>query len=165
MVLSVVSYFSLCSQVNWSDTDNYKHTNFASYVRFGLDALHAALLEGKETSSENPDVSQEPVSTNNSRTNYSQTEVNGTGIFSKALQGISEKKIANGLKTVQINYLNESVEGQILNAHVWQQAGHENVVWCSIEQGIKDICQIKFEYFSTDELSDSIHVPYSDNHI
>ena len=30
-------------QVSWLDTDSYAHTNFASYVRFALNALHFAL--------------------------------------------------------------------------------------------------------------------------
>ncbi|GFR63092.1 hypothetical protein ElyMa_003595200 [Elysia marginata] len=30
--------------VQWTDTDNYKHTNWASYVCWATDALHAALL-------------------------------------------------------------------------------------------------------------------------
>ena len=40
---------SLIPQVKiaWSDTDNYKHTNFASYPRFAVDAVHDALRLGK----------------------------------------------------------------------------------------------------------------------
>ena len=39
----------LISQVKiaWSDTDNYKHTNFSSYLRFAIDAVHDALKQGK----------------------------------------------------------------------------------------------------------------------
>ncbi|KAK7495671.1 hypothetical protein BaRGS_00013118 [Batillaria attramentaria] len=33
-------------KVSWSDTDNYNHTNFASYPRFALDAIHDALSQG-----------------------------------------------------------------------------------------------------------------------
>ena len=34
-------------KIAWSDTDNYKHTNFASYPRFALDAVHDALRQGR----------------------------------------------------------------------------------------------------------------------
>jgi len=34
-------------KIAWSDTDNYKHTNFSSYLRFAIDAVHDALKQGK----------------------------------------------------------------------------------------------------------------------
>lgn len=35
--------FSQLFKVQWTDTDQYNHTNFTTYVRWALDALHAAL--------------------------------------------------------------------------------------------------------------------------
>ncbi|KAK7092927.1 uncharacterized protein [Littorina saxatilis] len=34
-------------KIAWSDTDNYNHTNFASYPRFAVDAVHDAVRLGK----------------------------------------------------------------------------------------------------------------------
>lgn len=74
---------------------------------------------------------------------------NGNSTPDKPLQGITKDKIANGLKTIQICYLSESLEGQTLNVHIWQQAGLEYDVWCAVERDSKDICQMKLQYFDT----------------
>uniref|UniRef100_A0A0B6ZLL4 Uncharacterized protein n=1 Tax=Arion vulgaris TaxID=1028688 RepID=A0A0B6ZLL4_9EUPU len=176
-------------KVNWSDTDNYKHTNFASYVRFALDCLHAAVRAEMESdskkrladtskdqqSSDKSRLSSEKVASHDTKMNveqlssdkkvsnikndssdYNKEQANGNDLTSnKPLQGICKEKIANGLKNVQICYLSESLEGQTLNVHVWQQVGLEYVVWCAVERDSKDICQIKLEYFDTPRHSNS----------
>ncbi|BFZ22274.1 hypothetical protein BsWGS_25313 [Bradybaena similaris] len=161
--------------VSWSDTDIQKHTNFASYVRFALDCLHAAVREepgdstknstptkSKEATHNGSEINSETVTTSESVLNHDGSDgnpqskssskhatTNGNTTPDKPLQGITKEKIANGLKTIQICYLSESLEGETLNVHIWQEAGLEYDVWCAVERDSKDICQIKLEYFDT----------------
>ncbi|CAL1536199.1 unnamed protein product [Lymnaea stagnalis] len=128
--------YSMPVVVRWSDTDNYNHTNFASYVHWAINAIHAAIREEEKAKGLKSTVSADQLP-------------------SSALNGINKDIVSNGLKDVQICYLNESLEGQALNVHVWQQDNLEHKVFTSIERGEDDICQLQFEYFSssTDEES------------
>ncbi|CAG5117187.1 unnamed protein product [Candidula unifasciata] len=142
-------------QVSWSDTDHYQHTNFTSYARFSIDALHAAIrMENGNT--ENSRSNKDSPATNADGHNQREKASDSSDAHPAALKGITREIISNGLKNIQICYLNESLEGQNLDAHVWQQAGQKHEVFCSIERGSVEVCQLKLEYFENDESDDLI---------
>ncbi|KAI8767403.1 hypothetical protein BgiMline_026392 [Biomphalaria glabrata] len=108
--------------VRWSDTDGYNHTNFASYVHWVVNAIHASLSE------QSAEVAKDESS-------------------SSAMPLISKEIITNGLKDIQICYLSESLENQSLDVHIWQQDQENHKVYAAIERGKDDICQMQLEYF------------------
>ena len=117
--------FLHCVQIMWSDTDSNAHTNFASYSKYAIDVLHLGLY-----------LKSKPPSNQLDYRNLS------------ALDGITEDVVRCGLKNVKINFINESVEAEIIHVHVWKQEGPEFVILCSIEKenGLC-ICQLSLEYF------------------
>ncbi|CAL1536200.1 unnamed protein product, partial [Lymnaea stagnalis] len=116
-------------KVRWSDIDYNNHSTFTSYVHWAINAIHATIREEDEAKGLKSTfgADQRP---------------------SSALNGINKDIITNGLKDVQICFLSESLEGQVLNVHVWQQHNLAHAVFTSIERDSEVICQIKFEYNS-----------------
>lgn len=153
IILDVQIIFSVHPQVSWSDTDHYKHTNFTSYARYTVDALHAAIRA--ETENSDGSFSKDSPLSNGDGSNQREITSGSGDARPTALKGITREVISNGLKNIQVCYLSESLEGQILNAHIWQEAGQKNVVFCSIERDRKEVCQLQLEYFD-DSKSDAL---------
>ena len=66
-----------------------------------------------------------------------------------ALKGMTEDKLACGVRRLQISYQNESLEGQALVAYVWQtESEGQNVVRCSIERDNVSVCQLVLDYYA-----------------
>ncbi|GFS11581.1 hypothetical protein ElyMa_001351100 [Elysia marginata] len=122
--------------VQWKDTDNYKHTNWTSYVRWATDALHAALLL------------QSP-SLPSHYSPYTTTGDSVTSTAKAALHGITEDIIARGLQKMHIVYLRECLQGESVEIHVWQNSREEKeLVYFSVVKDGEDVCQIKFWFFT-----------------
>ncbi|CAG5131212.1 unnamed protein product [Candidula unifasciata] len=56
--------------------------------------------------------------------------------------------IRDGLKVLNICYVNECHEGDIIDVHVWQEDSEACTVRCSIEKGSQLLCQLRLEYFA-----------------
>ncbi|BFZ06284.1 hypothetical protein BsWGS_09323 [Bradybaena similaris] len=66
----------------------------------------------------------------------------------RALRGMSEDIVKQGMKLLRVCYINECNEGDVVDVHLWQEAGEGFTVRCSVEKGEQLICQIVLEYFS-----------------
>ncbi|RUS78434.1 hypothetical protein EGW08_013808 [Elysia chlorotica] len=145
--------FSQSSKVQWSDTDQYKHTNFTTYARWAMDTLHAALRIRDDP---RPQSQHKPG-------DDAQSGINGkypdqTIDASKALPNITKEILSCGLHKVQITYLKECLEGETVETHVWQEDGAEKeLVLFSVVKNNEDVCQIKMWYFPVDDIEE--HIP------
>ncbi|XP_005112068.1 uncharacterized protein LOC101854131 [Aplysia californica] len=65
-----------------------------------------------------------------------------------ALGCLSEKDVVRGLKRVEVSYLQECGEGDVVETHVWQEPGVRGRLKCSVEGmgGGEVLCQITLEY-------------------
>ncbi|GFO22931.1 hypothetical protein PoB_004943600 [Plakobranchus ocellatus] len=133
--------FALPFTVRWADTDGYNHTNFSTYAHWAVNALHAALLIQSNS--------------NEHTTNNVGTASTGLGegtasaaAAASALHGITKEIVARGLQKMQVTYMKECLEGELVETHVWQEEGGEReMVWFSIVKDGEDICQMKMWYF------------------
>ncbi|GFN93389.1 hypothetical protein PoB_001989500 [Plakobranchus ocellatus] len=115
--------------VQWSDTDEFGHANWASYVQWAADAVHAALRPSKG-SNQPPSASTAP-----------------------ALRGLTRETYSRGLAKFQVSYYRECVEGDQVEAHVWQDKsdGDPGLVYCCLVKDREEICQVKMWYFKGDK--------------
>ncbi|KAI8778202.1 hypothetical protein BgiBS90_020852 [Biomphalaria glabrata] len=157
-------FFSLCNAVNvccvlalqivWSNTDSNNHTNFSSYVQFGLDTLRLALLQKGLSScqkTESPNQTHNVIDTECIKTKSLPATPSNCSIQSivSALPWLTKGLLTSGVKNLKTCYMRESVEGDILDVHVWQEPGEEFKVRSSIEAlDGKVICQYIIEYFT-----------------
>lgn len=124
-------------QVTWSDTDKNDHTNYASYIQFAINGIQQA-LKLKEVAdiyavSEKSDQRKTCTSTRQAKL---------------CLRGMSREIMRNGLHSAKISFLKESLLGDVLDIHLWQEDGCEPNVFCVVELGGKELCQIQLEYFN-----------------
>ncbi|GFN93387.1 hypothetical protein PoB_001989300 [Plakobranchus ocellatus] len=136
-------------QVQWSETDEYGHANWASYMKWVTDALHAALLPKKTGNSTTTNPSQEKSAQGQPGGQSQQTSIRGAG----ALCGITEETVRRGLAKFQVTYYRECLEGDQIQAHVWQDKRERDqgpVYGCVMKAG-EEICEIKLWYFTDDE--------------
>ncbi|CAG5120785.1 unnamed protein product [Candidula unifasciata] len=163
-------------QVLWIETDSNAHTNFTSYVKYATDGLHSAMREASkddstdfasghqdatsdnvtassitnssfagETASWTSDVPSEAAFSGNTAWTGSST---GRRCSRRALKDMSKDILKQGLKLLRVCYINECLEGDVVDVHLWQEAGEEFTVRCSVEKGEQLICQIVLQYFS-----------------
>ncbi|GFS05558.1 hypothetical protein ElyMa_004684800 [Elysia marginata] len=124
--------FSLSSTVRWTDTDQYNHTNFTTYVLWAVDALHAGL---RMKASDAP----------------SGSEAADQAKALAALPSISREMLDQGLHKMQVTYMRECLEGESIETHVWQEEGGEKeLVLFSVVKNGEDVCQMKMWYFPAD---------------
>ena len=65
------------------------------------------------------------------------------------LDGIKQKHLRGGLKRVEMCYLKECVEGDLVLTHLWQEAGRDTEVMCSVELASGEpLCHLTLEYFA-----------------
>uniref|UniRef100_A0A0B6ZMA6 Uncharacterized protein n=1 Tax=Arion vulgaris TaxID=1028688 RepID=A0A0B6ZMA6_9EUPU len=161
--------FTYRREVMWLETDFNQHTNFASYVRYALDGLHSALKRQNDmaTASHHSSSSESSYATNDvSGAEYQSSSTGAVSDMDKTdrlevlqrtvvhtknsiggLKGISKDVIKRGIKSLKACYLNECLEGDIIDVHVWQEDNEPYTVRCSVEKGSKILCQIILEYF------------------
>ncbi|KAK0048208.1 hypothetical protein Bpfe_022468 [Biomphalaria pfeifferi] len=145
-------------QIVWSDTDSNNHTNFSSYVQFGLDTLRLALLQMDLSTCqkiESPNLAHSVTDTEGSKTKTLTEMVSAANCNCdvqsnvSAIPWMTKDLLTNGVKNLKICYMRESVEGDMLDVHVWQEPGEEFKVRGSIEAlDGKAICQYIIEYFT-----------------
>ncbi|KAH9524392.1 hypothetical protein Btru_054396 [Bulinus truncatus] len=123
--------FSYTTNVMWYNTDYYEHMNYAEYVKFILNGLHAAL--------------DKTILDTNLKDNHLQD--NECVSKTSALKDFSKDAVNNGIKKIQACYFNECTAGDSVVAHVWQSTGEANIIRGSIEKGDKVLCQVYLEYF------------------
>lgn len=111
---------NLVHQVQWSDIDQYNHTNYTSYSKFAVDSMQAALHKQEKDG-----------------------RVEG-------LKDLTFDFVDNGLKQLNICYLQQSLMGDTLDVHVWQEEGDSHTIICSMHLGESHICQVFLEYFDSD---------------
>ena len=138
---------SITSQVQWTDTDQFKHTNFTTYVRWALDALHAALF--LQPGSTSGDSSDNLPGTSSTANGPGEGEPNPpSSNASLALRGITKETVARGLHKMQVSYMKECLEGDHVETHLWQEEGAEKeLVLFSVVRAGEDVCQLKMWYF------------------
>ena len=135
------NFLTISSQVQWTDTDQYKHTNFTTYARWALDALHAALRMKDESQHK---LSNAPNGTDEKYPDQTEACV--------ALPYITNEILTGGLHKMQVTYMKECLEGECVETHVWQEDGGEKeLVLFSVVKDGEDVCQMKMWYFSDDE--------------
>ncbi|RUS69996.1 hypothetical protein EGW08_022241 [Elysia chlorotica] len=128
------------SVVQWTDTDNYNHTNWASYVRWATDALHAAIFLQNSGTGASSTRSYSPYQAPNL--------VSAEESARSALHGITRDIVARGLRKLHISYLRECLQGERVETHVWQDRGGEReLVYFSVVRDGEDVCQMKMWYF------------------
>ncbi|KAH9509826.1 hypothetical protein Btru_045329 [Bulinus truncatus] len=141
-------------QIVFSYTDANNHTNFSSYVQFGLDTLHLAMLQKSQTSHVDGNLRGPDHKLFNTSQEAPKTSA---GVVScscesscpvSAVPWMTEDIVRNGVRNLKICYMKESLEGGIIDVHIWQEAGEEMKVKCSVEtlEGII-LCQFILEYF------------------
>lgn len=67
---------------------------------------------------------------------------------SSSLWEVTKDVVNEGLKSLEVLYASDCVEGDIVGVHIWQEEFESYTFRCSIEKGPKLICQIVLEYFS-----------------
>ncbi|KAK6181632.1 hypothetical protein SNE40_009453 [Patella caerulea] len=101
-------YYTYKFYVAWSDTDNYNHTNSASYSRFAINAIQNA-------------------SSN------------------KYFNSLTQDKLNSGIKKIQMSYIGESAEGDLIEASVWE-ASDKPIAYCQFLKEGKAVFQCSVLY-------------------
>ena len=80
---------------------------------------------------------------------YAALAMKSSGQSVSGLGGLSEQVVARGVSRLQVSYQSESLEGQTLTSHLWQNEEEgDQVVRCSIERDGRNICQLVIQYHS-----------------
>ncbi|GFN93386.1 hypothetical protein PoB_001989200 [Plakobranchus ocellatus] len=147
-------------QVQWSDTDEYRHANWSSYMKWATDALHAALMLDKNVKSSSGDSGRQTATATSTHCNNDKTplttspeQAENPGKMARgavALCGINEETMRQGLAKFQVSFYRECLEGDQVEAHVWQDGsdGDPGLVYCCLVKDREEICQVKMWYFT-----------------
>ncbi|KAK3594293.1 hypothetical protein CHS0354_018983 [Potamilus streckersoni] len=96
-------------RIVWSDTDSNNHTNYASYVRYAIDAAHFISKQGE----------------------------------------IDEIKdmLNNGISKLEMLYLGESTEGDVLHIFMWARQSTQNRIIVQMDKEDSTVFQCCMYYF------------------
>ncbi|GFS11585.1 hypothetical protein ElyMa_001351200 [Elysia marginata] len=137
------------SVVQYSECGNYKHATWVAYVGWAIDALHAALLLQNST-----------VLTSYSSYSHAATPGDSPNVRARAaLKGISKDIVARGLHKLHLIFLNECLQGEYVETHLWQEDGEEKeLVYFSVVKDGKDMCQMKMWFFNDASSQEGKHL-------